>query len=51
MSVRKRQLDPISIASISVQGGASWKGSQAFAQAESPFVHYDNILIPEDEIL
>lgn len=50
MSLRKRKLDTISIASISGQGGISRKGKQAFAQTESPFVHYDDIPASEDEI-
>lgn len=50
MSLRKRKLVSISLISIRVQGGVSWKGKQAFAQTESPFVHYDNIQASEDEI-
>lgn len=48
MNLRKRKLVSISIISISVQGSVSYKGKQAFAQTESPFVHYNNTLASED---
>lgn len=50
MSLGKTQLDAINIISISEQGRVSWKGKEAFAQTESPFVHCGNILASEDEI-